>query len=397
MGMCPKRRAMAGAAAAFAAVLMLAGCGVSGGSGGDESPAGDASDASAQQPAPQVRMSPKPGHRVTWRSHPVFVARHGTIASVRLTAKGEPAVTGAFGAGRTRWHVTSRLHPDTAYRAVVLLRGGDGRSVTRTMRFTTAPAAEQLSMSASPGPGATFGVGQTVKVTFNRPVTHRAEVEKHMRVTTSRGAIEGGWHWFSDQEVHFRPRHFWPADTTVTVHVDLKDLYVGDGVWGDRNHDWSWHVGDSHISYVSAATHRFRVTVNGRQVANWPTDLGQPGFETRAGIYNVLMKTPLTEMTSCSIGLSCQEGDATYYDLQVHDDVRLTDTGTFVHAAPWDSELGVANTSHGCIHLSSADAKQFYDMTVPGDVVIVTGTGRAASTTDPGMADWAIPWSQWRN
>ena len=225
----------------------------------------------------------------------------------------------------------------------------------------------------------------------------RAAVEKHMSVTTSRGNIVGGWHWFSDQVAHFRPKHFWPGNTKVTVHVDLQDVYAGDRVWGDRDHDWSWHVGPSHISYVGANTHRFRVRVNGHQVADWPTGMGQPGFETRSGTYNVLMKTPLTEMTSCSIGLACKPGSPNYYDLKVHHDVRVTDSGTFVHAAPWDSELGAANTSHGCIHLSTANAKRFYAMSIPGDVVIVTGTNRPASTTDPGMADWAIPWSQWEN
>src|SRR5699024_946302 len=109
------------------------------------------------------------------------------------------------------------------------------------------------------------------------------------------------------------------------------------------------------ISYVNAQTHRFRVTVNGKQIADWPTGLGQPEFQTRSGTYNVLMKTSLTQMTSCSVGLGCDSSSPNYYDLPVHWAVRLTNSGTFVHAAPWDSVMGSQNTSHGCIHLSTAN------------------------------------------
>jgi len=379
-----------------AAAVVLAGCSGSGEPASDSDTGGAASAQETPPPSPRLRMSPAPTGKISWTTHPVLVARHATITSVRLTS-GHDSLAGTLRSGDTRWRANTSLIPDTRYRAEVQLQGTDGAVATRRLAFKSAPAAKQLTMTAYPGPGATYGVGQTVKVTFNRPVPDRAAVEKHMSVTTSREHIVGGWHWFSDQEAHFRPKHFWPADTRVTVHVDLQDVYAGDGVWGDRDHDWSWHVGESHISYVGARSHRFRVTVNGHQVADWPTGMGKPGFETRSGTYNVIMKTPVTQMTSCSIGLSCKPSSPNYYDLKVRHDVRLTDSGTFAHAAPWDDEMGTANTSHGCIHLSTDHAKRFYDLSVPGDIVIVTGTHRPASTTDPGMADWAIPWSQWEN
>ncbi|MGH3412708.1 MAG: Ig-like domain-containing protein [Marmoricola sp.] len=347
-------------------------------------------------PPPSLRMRPAPGTSVRWRARPILVARHGSITSVRMHARGHGAVHGSLQSD-ARWQADkSELVPGTHYRAVVRVHGDDGNTVTRHVRFTTSQA-PRLSISATPGSGWTRGVGETVKIYFNRPVTNRARVERHMRVTTSGGHIEGGWHWFSDSVAHFRPRHFWPAHTRVNVHIDLAGLYVGHGVWGDRNHDWSWQVGDSHISYVNANTHRFRVTANGHQVDNWPTGMGQPGFETRSGTYSVLDKLPTTVMDSCSVGLGCQETDPNYYKLTVHDDVRLTTSGTFVHAAPWDGQVGYANTSHGCVHLSTADAEQFYGMSMPGDVVIVKGTGRAANPDDPGMQDWSIPWSEWQN
>lgn len=217
-----------------------------------------------------------------------------------------------------------------------------------------------------------------------------------MTVSTSRGPITGAWHWFTSTELHYRPRHFWPSDTTVHVHIDLRGLRAGRGLWGDRDHDWSWQVGNSHITYVSATRHTFTVIANGKTIASWPTGLGKPGFSTRDGVYTVLDKVPVLDMKSCSVGLSCTPGAPGYYDLQVHWDTRLTSSGTFVHAAPWDGEIGRANTSHGCVHLSTADARAFFQLSSPGDVVIVRGTGRAPDlTADPGMMDWNMTWSQW--
>lgn len=335
-------------------------------------------------------------HRHAW-GRPVHIrASKGTIESVSLRTRGQRAhVAGTLTAGATRWTSTGRLTPSTSYTASVRLLDSEGQPARETFHFTTTRAHKLLTMSATPGPGWTMGVGEPVVVTFSAPVARRAAVERHMSVTTSRGHVPGAWHWFSPTVAHFRPRHFWPANTTVHVHVDLRHVYAGDGRWGDRDHDWSWRVGDSHVSYVSATRHTFRVTENGKTVHQWPTGMGKPGFETRSGIYVVLGKSNVVRMTSCSIGVSCTPGTPNYYDLNVHWDTRITDTGTFVHAAPWDGQIGYANTSHGCIHLTTADAEEFFSMARPGDVVIVRGTTRPANTADRGMADWNMTWAEW--
>ena len=48
-------------------------------------------------------------------------------------------------------------------------------------------------------------------VRFTAPVKDRAAVEAALSVTSSKQAIEGAWSWVSDEEVHFRPKEFWPA------------------------------------------------------------------------------------------------------------------------------------------------------------------------------------------
>jgi lipoprotein-anchoring transpeptidase ErfK/SrfK len=105
------------------------------------------------------------------------------------------------------------------------------------------------------------------------------------------------------------------------------------------------------------------------------TGFGKPGFRTPSGTFHVLGKDAVITMASCSAHITCNPRSPHYYVLTVHWAVRLTSSGVFVHAAPWDHAIGRADTSHGCIHLSTADAHRFYDFSRVGDTVIVKNPG----------------------
>ena len=159
-------------------------------------------------------------------------------------------------------------------------------------------------------------------------------------------------------------------------------------------------TGDSHVARVDGKKHTFTVYKNGKIWAKWPTSLGRPEFVTRSGSYIVLEKTPMIEMTSCSVHIACDPKDPNWYDLKVMQDVRLTWSGTFVHAAPWSvSHQGFANVSHGCINLSTSRANSFYNLVTYGDLVTVVHTNRGPQDLidkgDPGMTDWNTPFSTW--
>ncbi|MFF3905089.1 L,D-transpeptidase [Streptomyces sp. NPDC001848] len=139
-----------------------------------------------------------------------------------------------------------------------------------------------------------------------------------------------------------------------------------------------------HVSTIDAATHRMTVTDHGRTVMTFAVGFGKPLFPTPSGTFHVLGKDAVIRMTSCSAKITCDPHSADYYALTVHWAVRLTSAGVFVHAAPWDHAIGRADTSHGCIHLSTADAHRFYDFSRIGDTVIVKNTGgHARSPSGP--------------
>jgi len=87
--------------------------------------------------------------------------------------------------------------------------------------------------------------------------------------------------------------------------------------------------------------------------------------------------------------------DPEYYRLLVEYAMRVTDSGEFVHAAPWSvGYQGRANVSHGCIGMSTDNARWLYENTLVGDVVEVRGTGREQDLGN-GITLWNERWSEW--
>jgi cell division septation protein DedD len=100
-------------------------------------------------------------------------------------------------------------------------------------------------------------------------------------------------------------------------------------------------------------------------------------------------------MVSSTVGIPVNSPNG--YDEYVYDDVHISMSGEYVHAAPWSVYAqGVENVSHGCINVSAANALTFYNFSSIGDVVEVTGSSRPALTSDGGVRDGSGPaWSQW--
>ena len=75
--------------------------------------------------------------------------------------------------------------------------------------------------------------------------------------------------------------------------------------------------------------------------------------------------------------------------------VRISDSGEFVHGAPWSvAQQGNTNVSYGCINLSTERAAWFFDSSVPGDVVELRGS--AAGTLSSDIDDWTVPCDEWQ-
>ncbi len=385
------RRAGVALSAALAVTLLAAcqagaGAGVAGGPGASQS----------ETPAPTL-VIPSP---VSYATPVKVTIDSGSVATMQVSLHGTgTTLPGAVASGGSAWVSSIPPLPGETYDVVATLRDTRGQSKPTTSSFTVAavPTDQRLRLTMYPNEGDVVGVGAPIVIRFDQRVSDRIAVESAMQVSSSTPVV-GSWHWVNDREVHFRPQQYWPTGTKIQLHLALNGVQAGPDLWGARDYELGFSVGDSHIAYVDAAKHTFTPTVNGKTLGVWPTSLGRPEFATRNGTYIVLSKDPSLQMTSCSAQITCDKSNPNYYDLTVYWDVRLTWSGTFVHSAPWSVDnQGYANVSHGCVNLSTQHGQAFYEQSRYGDVVVVKNSSRQATdlvqSGDPGMADWNMSWS----
>jgi lipoprotein-anchoring transpeptidase ErfK/SrfK len=344
--------------------------------------------------------------KVSYRKAVKITVTDGTLVSMQVSTKtGGTELDGNVSESSSSWSSEAAPKPNTSFKAVANLKDSAGKTHSETLSFKSAAvsSANKVSFGVTPNGGTTVGIGQPIRVQFYSPVTQRAAIEKVMTVsatTPSGKSVVGSWHWLNSQQIDWRPKNFWTPGTKVSLDMKIAGVKAAANRYGRQDYSQTFKIGSSHITRVDARTDRLKVYRDGKLVNTWLTGTGKRGLETYSGIYTVLGKSAVVKMDSCSARVTCDKKDPDYYDENEYWATRLTSSGTFVHAAGWDGMLGRANTSHGCIHLADAKAKDFYNHAVMGDVVIVTNTGRGPqdriNTQDPGLYDWNLSWKTWK-
>jgi lipoprotein-anchoring transpeptidase ErfK/SrfK len=321
---------------------------------------------------------------------------NGVLSSVLISQPGQDPLVGHYNRSRTRWHSVTPLAPSLHLHAQISYLNLAQHTINRTLTIRTVAAKQHVNALLSPGEGNVVGVGSPVVVTFDRPVptAKRAAVEAGLSVTAT-PAVVGAWHWMSDQEVHWRPPTYWKPGTKVVISSDLQGVNFGGGVWGAvGHHHTAFTVGDAHVSEVNIATHQMRVYNNGTLIKTFPVSTGRQSLPTMDGVHIAIEKSRVVQMDSATVGIP--KGSPGYYNETVFWDVRISDGGEFVHAAPWSvAQQGHINVSHGCVNLSPTDAEWFFNWALRGDIVDVYDGIRPPSASDPGTADWNMTWKEW--
>jgi len=347
------------------------------------------------QPAQIATNPPDGATKVRPDTKVTVTASSGRLLRVWLRAADGRAIAGQLGAAGTSWRAAARLSPDTAYVLSATAESADGATASSRASFRTlAPRGPLVISDVTPDRGETVGVGMPLVVEFASPVTRKADVERALEVTVSKPVTDGSWYWMSDTEAHYRPKKYWPAHSTVTLRADLRGVNAGGGTWGTANQAFSFQVARRMVSKIDTDEHRMRVYVDGDLVRTVPITAGkEPAYTTRSGIKVVLFKDQYRRMTGTSIGIP--KDDPEYYDLDVYWTVAVTESGEFLHAAPWSlASQGIANVSHGCVGMSTENGKWFYDHSIRGDIVQTVGTDKKMELRN-GYGDWNLSWSQW--
>jgi lipoprotein-anchoring transpeptidase ErfK/SrfK len=377
------------------ALLLLAGCQSDGGGDG-----GTAAAPTTAEPTPvSIEVSPADGAIDVSPTVPLEISvTDGELAEVRVVDGAGAEVPGSVADSPEApdvdvWTPETPLAYGAEYTLTATAEGADdAEPAEAATTFTTVTPRTQVTPSIGPLDGQTVGVGMPIRVYFEEPVTDKAAVERQLTVTSST-PTDGVWNWFSDTEVHFRPSQYWPAQTDVTLDADLYGVDFGNGVWGETDRTVSFRIGDRHVSIADAGTHQMEVYDGDQLVQTFPISAGSPDNPSYNGAHVVTEMNRDRVMDSSTYGVPVDSPDG--YRTPVEYAVRISDSGEFVHAAPWSvAQQGRENVSHGCINLSTERARWFFQFSQPGDIVEIRGSDAGTLRSD--IYDWTIPWEEWR-
>ena len=120
------------------------------------------------------------------------------------------------------------------------------------------------------------------------------------------------------------------------MSADLAGLQAGLDMWGTQSKEVEFRIGRSVMSVVDVAAHQMTVTIDGTSARSIPVTTDKDGFLTRGGTRVISEKEAKTRMDAASTGIV--PGDPEYYNLDVRYAMRMTNSGGFIHAAPWAVE-----------------------------------------------------------
>ncbi|WOX24555.1 L,D-transpeptidase [Streptomyces solicathayae] len=350
----------------------------------------EATGRTTEPPAKVTVAAPAAGRVVT------VTATGGTLTGVEVVDAKGTVLAGRVAAGGTSWVSERPAMPGTSYRVAATTRTAGGTTGTTRSTFSTAEAEQVNKLTLAPGKNTTVGVGQPLSIVFDRPVTHKAAVEKQLRVTTSNGT-EGSWGWLKDwsgkDRADWRPKEYWKPGTKVTLDARLGGTDSGGG-WFVRDYRTGFTIGPRQVVKVDLDEKRLTLERDGRAVRTIPVSGGTPGGDRRSwrGTAVLMAKEGTIRMNSETVGL----GDA--YNKMVSYSMRLTWSGMYAHAAPWNAAyFGRANRSSGCIGMSTAQASSFYESVRVGDPFEIKGAETKGTVAEGnGYGAWNLSWEAWK-
>jgi len=318
----------------------------------------------------------------------------GWFQHVTLTNSGGKVITGSLNQDRTVYTVTEPLGYDATYTWNGSAVGHDGKAIPVKGKFTTVTPSKKIDGGFQLADGQTVGIAAPVIIQFDAPIADKAAVERALTVTTN-PPVEGSWAWLPDEakgaRVHYRPREYYPAGTTVNVDAKLYGLPFGDGAYGAQDFSLSIQIGRRQVVKAEVTSHRIQV-VNavGAVIMDFPCSYGEADKArnvTRNGIHVVTEKYADFYMSNPAAG---------YSNAHERWAVRISNNGEFIHANPSSAGAqGNSNVTNGCINLSTADAAEYYPTAMYGDPVEVTGSSIQLSYSDGDIWDWAVDWDTW--
>lgn len=341
---------------------------------------------------------------------------NGTLTKVAMTNPAGKQVAGALAADGTTWRSTEDLGYARTYRITATGKGANGKPVTKNTSVTTLSPQNQTMAylqrlgSYSLANGSTYGVAIVPVVHFDEAIGDKAAAEKALTVTTT-PHVAGSWFWADDSDAHWRPQHYWPAGTKVTVAAKIYGVQMGPGLYGQADTSASFTVGRRQVTvaYDTAPKSVNKVRVYdsaGHVIRTMNTSMGKHSgttvngkyinFYTLDGTYTVLAHEQPAKMCSASYGLPATAKGG-YPCEKIYNATKISVDGIYLHQllkTVYSQNHG-ADVSHGCLNLDSSNSMWFLKHSMVGDPVVVHGAKGAPTLQVWQGGDWTVPWSTW--
>ncbi|MEH1165390.1 Ig-like domain-containing protein [Micromonospora sp. CPCC 205539] len=386
----------------LAASLALTGCGDKqkkpefvGGAGSSASAAPGATDPStaAAPSGTALTLSPADGTK----NRPVSTEISTTlpdgakVSEVTLTAASGGTVEGKLRADGSSWVPSAPLKWSTRYTATLTATGPGGTTSQGTSSFTTmAKPKSTIGSGLYLFDDKTYGVAMPVVTEFTPgiPKKDRAAVQKRMFVKTD-PPQPGAWHWLDNgTQAYYRAPEYWKPGTTITVRIALAGMPLSNGKYGNVDRKATAKIGRAFEMKVDNANKQMTVYENGAVVRTLPVSLGAKRTPSSSGTLVVMEKKEATVFDTRD-----DPDPANRYVTDIQFAQRLTWGGEYIHAAPWsEDKQGRVNVSHGCVNVSTANARWLFDKTRIGDPITIKGTERRLAAGN-GWTAWSLSWS----
>ncbi|MGL5828233.1 MAG: Ig-like domain-containing protein [Angustibacter sp.] len=345
---------------------------------------------------PELSITPASGSKNVRPDASVKVALNvGTLSSVSVKDSKGAVLPGKLSSDKLSWANIDNLNPKLTYTVIASGTGTDGSKVSEQSTFSTLTPSKNATFYLSPSKGSTVGVGMPIVASFLSPVdeSKRAEIEKGMKVTTS-PVTKGSWGWLSSTYLVWRPEKYWKPGTKVSLNADVGGMQTQSTLWTSGDDATNFTVGSAVIGSVDLADSMMTVRRDGQVLRSIPISAGKSGFTTRSGIKIVHEKYRERVMNSETTGIPLDSPEG--YRTKVDYALRLTWSGEFLHAAPWNGAyFGSSNRSHGCTGMSDSNAAWLYENTRVGDVFQYTGSSRPMELGN-GYGMWNVSFASWQ-
>ncbi|WP_025272959.1 L,D-transpeptidase [Haloglycomyces albus] len=316
----------------------------------------------------------------------------GHLKSVTVTDSEDRELAGELNDEATQWTSQGTMLAEQEYTVAATAVSDDDLEEDFTESFTTGEVeAGNFAVSwAAPVDDDAVGVGAPIIVQFTKPAPDKVEVEKLLHVESEKGH-NGAWRWKDNTTIIYRTEEYWDPNQTVTFTANFKNAYLGNDEWGTESFSTEMKIGRERITKIDMPTCEMEIFVDGAKDRTYPTSGGKPGWETPSGTYLVMNHEGTVRMRP-----NVPEDDPEYYDLDVDWSTRMSNSGIYVHSAPWsEADQGKNNVSHGCLNLMPKRAKWFHETSLRGDPIQVTNTDSHLEWWD-GWSYWQLTFDEWK-